>query len=288
MIIFYFKEALKGIFRAKLGAFIAIITTCFAIFSTILAFFLIVFSNSLENKIKNDISVTLFIKTDIPYQEIHLIKSQIEKIEGIQKITFISKEQAERDFINETGTNFRSILDVNPLPASFIVRFSADKINTEFLNRKIAELKKIYGIDDAAYDFKSILILLEFFSSAKFFIYGLCLLFLAIALYFQYSVDKFILFTKKDQFYTLNLVGAKLKMIRVPIILSNLFLGIISGLICLITFGTLIIVTNKIYLYANFTMLLYISSFTSLILGIIISTLSGFLAVRKISLSVGN
>ena len=73
--------------------------------------------------------------------------------EEVNKVSFISSEQAKKNFLNETGDEFESILDVNPLPPSFVIKISPKLLNQSGIKAFAESLKSTPGITDVIYDY---------------------------------------------------------------------------------------------------------------------------------------
>lgn len=59
--------------------------------------------------------------------------SQLRSFPGVEKVEFVSKEMARKQFVSDTGEDWDKILEDNPLPESFNLTISKDYFNEEKL-----------------------------------------------------------------------------------------------------------------------------------------------------------
>jgi len=151
-------------------------------------------------------------------------------------IEFISKEKAAEQFIQETGEDFRKILDYNPLPASFVVRVSETYANSDSLNNIIPDLSSLEPVDEVVFREGFIYRLLNYIDTAKVYMFLLTLLFSLVAIYLVYATIRLIINSRMIDFETMKLVGAKLKTIKIPVFINGLLAGLFSGVISYLAF----------------------------------------------------
>ncbi len=287
MLYFYFKEALKSIGRAKTSFFFSIISMMIAVFMLAGSAGMMLISNKFEKEISEKITLHLFISENNSVQSSDKIKNKIISFDFINSITFISKEKAAEIFVEKTGEDFRSILDANPLPASFDVTLKEHYFHNDSINKAVSLLEKLDGIDEVVFQESFVLRILSVFSQIKLYVYILTLIILLISGYIVYSTSRLVLNLKKNEIETMKLVGATLSSIKIPIILNGLLVGIIAGIINSIIFISIYYFFNTLYLnkIIHSTQIAFIP-IIFLTIGIIISMLSTSLVVRKITLRV--
>lgn len=285
MIKFYFSEAFKSLRYGKLTTLLSFFALSLATFSMTITFILWFFSANLENELEKRFSINVFLADSIDNFHRQNISREIMKFKFVKSTEYISKETAKRLFIKETGNNFESILQYNPLPASFRI-----KINKTMSNQELKDFEKslmrIYGVEDVFIDYSLFYSLVNLLFSIKIFIYSIAIIFSIISFYLIYANTRYYLLSRTKEIDIMKLVGAKVSTIRIPLILRGIILGIISSLFVVMIFNLIIITFHKIYPQIKLVTIFYLFNFVPIFLGILLGISgSGFLA-KEINLII--
>jgi cell division transport system permease protein len=244
-------------------------------------------SNEFQQNLKKNININIFLKDSITVNDTELLRSQLEKKHYINSIYYISKDEAARNFIKETGEDFRAQLDYNPLPSSFQVTLNDKYVVKDSLDAIIASLSKMTGVDDVVFQQEFVYGILSQIDKVKKYIFVITAILFFIAVYIIYSTIKLIIKSKYEEMETMKLVGAKLSTIKMPIVLNGIIIGILAGIISLAAsyslfyyFGNLI----ELRRFLNFNGGLYIVLAFSI--GPVIGSLVSLVSLRKITLKI--
>ncbi|MEJ5350276.1 MAG: permease-like cell division protein FtsX [Melioribacteraceae bacterium] len=288
MITFYTKETLRIFKRSPFASVVIISVTTIAILMTSFSILVLQLSNKFSQRIKKSIEVTVFLENFIDSLRIQSIKEEISNQPNIASIKFISKEDAVKEFIRDTGEDFRDVLTENPLPPSFIIKFKPEKISYENISTEINRIKSISGITEVVYDNEFIIKILKYLKSGQLIVYVFSILLILLSIYLVYTNSRIQIEANKNLYQTMKLVGAKLSTIKIPIILYGILIGVISGIICgginYILELLLITLLNNIKLTMVFESNYIIAFFTGVILGFI----GSYFSSRTISLTILN
>ncbi len=286
MIVYYITEAYKYLTRAKLSTLVAILSTSFALIFLSFSILIFFMSNSLETKIKQNIKVNILLNKDISQPKIDLLKKKISNNKWVSGVNFVSSQQAKKNFINETGEDFSKLLKNNPLPSSFVVKFHPAKINSNALKLFVNDYRYSDGVEDVIYDYNILVKLLKLSNPIKLSILIIAFLLNIFAVYFVYTINKHFILSRKNQFNTMKLVGAKVISIKIPLLMASLFIGIISSIFVIGLFDGSIILISKYYGKFIFTKMIYIFNLSVLIFGIMLSFISSYFAGKSISIKL--
>ena len=287
MVGFYISESFKSITRAKLATVISIITLSIAIGFIGLSAVLLLLSNKIEKSWKSEIKMNVFLNDSLSLKQSNLIEEELLGNQFVKKVNYLSKADAENQFSKITGEDFKSILDINPLPNSFSVSFN-DKIDKQSITDVIEEFKIIKGVDEVIYDYNLTFTILEFLKSMKIIIFLVTILFVSIAIYLLYSTSKLILNNKIEQYKTMKLVGARLSTIKIPLLIYGFLVGGIASLICVGMFYTLFVVFNYYYPTIQFDNYFNFINLGFIILGFVLGPIGVGLFAKKLSLKIDN
>ncbi len=283
MILFYLKEAFRIFRRSSFATIITITITTIAVLLTTVSIFLVFSANKLSDQIKRSIEVNVYLEDSLTQSEIQSVRDQIGSVAGVLKIDFVSKNDAVERFLAETGEDFRKVIDQNPLPASLIVRFKPDPLNESNIEKLTEQFKKIPGVNDVVYDYKTVLRILNFLRSFKYIIYSLSATLILLSVYLVYSNNKIQIFGNKNLYLTMSLVGAQIKTMKIPIVINGLFIGIISSILTLIFYYAVIILLTNILNRANFIPLVGVVEFLIPVIGISLGVIGSYISALKIS-----
>jgi len=285
LIRFYISESFKSISRAKLATAITIITLSITIGFISLSTVLLLLSKKMEESWKSQIKMNVFLNDSVSVKQSNLIEEDLLGNKFVKDAQYFSLADAEKKFLEITGEDFKTILDINPLPNSFVVTFN-DLIDESSIKNIIDEFQKIKGVDEVIYDYNLTFTILEFLRSMKFIIFLVTIIFVSIAIYLLYSTSKLILHQKMEQYNTMKLVGARLSTIKIPLLIYGLIVGLLASLICIILFYFLMVAVKNYYPtfrfdnYSNFINLGFV------ILGLILGPIGVGLFAKKLSLKI--
>ena len=236
MIIFYFKEAFKSIFHAKASFILTLITLSIAVILIAASVGAIQLSEIFENKLKNNVKVTLFLRDSVKQNSVSICEEELQSLKFINEVTYISKDKAAESFIRETGEDFMEILDYNPLPASFIIQLNAEFVTEDSVESIVIDLQKYTWADEVVSGNRFIYRVLKYVDDSKQYLFIITLIILLISIYLVYSTTRLITESRMKELETMKLVGAKLSTIKIPIVINNLAAGIIAGIVGVLIF----------------------------------------------------
>lgn len=286
MILYLLKEAFSSLFKSKMATLLIIVTTAIAIIFVSLSAALLIFSKFINTKLQENISINLFVSDTVNIKQTAVIEALLKSNVYLKSYNYISKEQALTKMKTQVGEDFLSVLEANPLPASFVVKLNPDSVSHTNINFIVENFKKIPGIDEVVYDYDLTLKILDVVNSSKKIVYGLSLFLAVLSIYLVYSNNRLLLTSRITQYNTMKLVGAKLSTIKIPIFLNGILVGIISSLIVIGLYLIALRFIAKINISHKFLFEEYYLYAFLLILGIILGFLGSWLSTLKVTLKI--
>ena len=118
---------------------------------------LILFSKQLERIVQDNIRIQVYLKQDLSDSARLKVRKKIESGDYLnreieQPVHFISKDEAAKKFILETGEDFYKFMGENPLHDSFVIAISALYQSPQQLNSIKKILEKIPGVHYVDYN----------------------------------------------------------------------------------------------------------------------------------------
>jgi cell division transport system permease protein len=151
MFFFYIAEALRSIKSAKVFIHLTTVSLTISVLLILFSFITLQLSDYYSSSLKSNIKINVFLKETSNKNDQEKMLSELKAKNYTDSVEFISKDKAAEQFIQETGEDFRKILDYNPLPASFVVQISESYANSDSLNNIIQDLSSLESVDEVVF-----------------------------------------------------------------------------------------------------------------------------------------
>ena len=262
------------------------ITVIMSIVLFLFGFFGIFFisSNSIANSFKEDFSVSIFFKENAKKIEIIQLQNELLMSSYIQKLKYISKDDALLIMKEEYGQDFIQELGFNPLVNSIDINLKSEFVEASSLDSISAIISKKKYVDEITYDKNLINSINNNIRRVSLWLMPSIIILSIITFLVINSSIRLSIYSNRQLIKTMQLVGATKSFIRRPFIRTNILLSIISSLISISILILLIYyIDSNISFVENIKLQSLIMLFIIVIsLGLIISYISTFLATQNI------
>jgi cell division transport system permease protein len=245
---------------------------------------IILHTQKLSDYVKENIGFSIYMKNNIKEAGILKLQKTLDANPSIKSTEYITKEQAAEDFKEYVGEDFVKALGYNPLKASIEVRFKANYANNDSIrkikakilhNKNVKEIHYQASLVDAINkNVRKIGIVLLAFSS----------LMLIIAIGLINNTIRLAVYSKRFIIRSMKLVGATYGFISGPFVRKGIMQGIVGALIAITFLASVVYIASKdipeivdLHNVDIFATLFFIV----ILLGILITWLSSYFAVRK-------
>ncbi len=254
---------------------------------------LMIYSKELERVVLENVKIQVYLKSQLSENQ----KKEIEKSlstryfltkndsDGSAKpIQFISKEEAAKQFIKETGEDFQKFLGENPLRDAFLVSVSPLYQDKKSMAKIKGEVEKINGVFQVYYIENLIDSINKNVAKIGLLLLGLSALLLITVVLLINNTLRLALFSQRFLIRSMQLVGATRWFIQWPFLLRASFHGFLAGLIASGLLAAVISFANKrvedliLIQNTNRIALLFLGL---TIVGMFVAFASTFRAVRK-------
>ena len=262
------------------------ITVIISIVLFLFGFFGIFFisSNSIANSFKENFSVSIFFKENAKNIEIIQLQNELLMSSYIEKLKYISKDDALLIMKDEYGQDFIKELGFNPLLNSIDFNLKSEFVESKSLDSISAIIRKKKYIDEITYDKNLINTINNNIKRISFWLIPSIVILLLITFLIINSSIRLSIYSNRQLIKTMQLVGATKSFIRKPFIKTNIFLSLISSLISITMIISLIYYIDlnisfidNIEIQSLFLLFIIIT-----VLGMIISYISTFFATQNI------
>lgn len=289
---FMTSEITKNKFRKKkLGSypFVSVV------FSITLALFvigvfgaLVIYSKELERTVRENIKVQVYLKNQLTPEQTKQIEKALTAKSFVSKggdaIKFISKEEAAKKFIQETGEDFKKFLGENPLRNAFLVRIDPAFQDTTLLKKVKKEAEQIAGVFQVDYVPLVVSSINQNITKIGLIVMALVSLLLVTIVLLINNTIRLALFSQRFLIRSMQLVGANRWFIQKPFLLRAVLHGIIAGLVAS---GLLMILLSlatrrieELTLIQNTDRLFLLMS-SLILMGMVVAVTSTYRAVAK-------
>ena len=202
----------------------------------------------------------------------------------IEKLKYISKDDALLIMKDEYGQDFIKELGFNPLLNSIDINLKSEFVESKSLDSISAIISKKKYVDEITYDKNLINTINNNIKRISFWLIPSIVILLLITFLIINSSIRLSIYSNRQLIKTMQLVGATKSFIRKPFIKTNIFLSLISSLISITMIISLIYYIDlnisfidNIEIQSLFLLFIIIT-----VLGMIISYISTFFATQNI------
>jgi cell division transport system permease protein len=268
-----------------------IISLTIALFLIGLCGLLTLNARKLTELVKQNVEVQVYLDNDLTTGKLDSIYKLISKREFVlqkensPQINFISKEVAAKQFIKESGEDYRKLLgNNNPLHNLYSVKIKEEFFNEIKLKEIKTELEMISGVYEASYIENFVEEVNRNISKIYLVLSVFVILLLIIIVILVNNTIKLSLYSQRFLIRSMQLVGATNSFIRKPFVVKGALQGLISGLVAC----TLLILLQQFAVQQieglgvlQETNKLVILTLLILIIGTLIGILSTFQSVER-------
>lgn len=278
--------------KKNLGGYPAtgvVISITLALFVVGLFGILLMYSGQLEKQVRQNIRMQVYLKSNISETQRLEIKNKLLALDYVSKdekeaVTFISKDEAAKKFIEETGEDFTSFLGENPLRDAYLV--SVDPVyHTDGQMTAIkTEIQKMSGVYQVFYVEGLIEAVNENVAKIAVVLAGLILILLVTVALLINNTIRIALFSQRFLIRSMQLVGARRGFIQRPFLMRAAGYGVLSGIIAsgfiwLVSDYAQKKVADLKVLHEQEQFLMLLGAL--LLIGMVIATMSTYFSIRK-------
>ena len=283
-------EGFRNVFHNKKssGASLAIMCATMLIFG--LFFMIIENLNNAVETLETQQGIQVFIQKTATDAQMEQIGEQIQAIDGVNKVTFVSKEDA----LNQTKEKLKDKQaliagwdESNPFKASYLVTLTDLKLSSQVQD----EIKKIDNIDSIQSRDETINGLVAIANGVRIVSAVILTLLVLISIFIIGNTIKLTVHARRKERSIMKYVGATDSFIRWPFVIEGIIIGIVAALLSILVLGIAYsLITNAAANSIISTMGIKLLSFTDMttllvivymVLGIGIGALGSSISMRK-------
>ena len=279
--------------KRKIGSypFVSVVfSITLAIFVMGLFGMLFVYAKSLTSAIQKNVEIQVYLNKQVSQAEIDFLTRTISESPYVRsqdnypQVRFLSKDDAAKKFIEDTGEDFTAFLGDNPLRDALVVGISPEYQRSDSLAVIKTRLEKMRGIFEVTYVESLVDSINKNLAKLGLFLGGFTVILLVVVVILINNTIKLALFSQRFLIRSMQLVGATSSFIRKPFLLRAAAYGLVSGVIAsgllyaLMNYGNSKI-ENLSDLQDDKSLLILFAGL--IVIGILVGFISTWWAVRK-------
>ena len=230
----YFRDAARSVFRNFSLSLASI--SCITITLIVVALSIVLSYNveKMTEHVSSNISIVAFLDNEYDEGNTDKIKTQLDGIDNVDKITFKSKKEYAEE-TKELDDRFSLIVDSwteenIPLLASYEV--TVKDINK--IDETASIIKKIEGVNTVNYGEEYISSVIKIFDVIEKVCIGGVIALILVTAFLISNTIKLAIFSRKTEIEIMRLVGASNISIKIPFLIEGSFIGFFGAIIPII------------------------------------------------------
>jgi len=289
-----FKEGVKNFYRNGWLSFATVSIMTISLYIMSLTVLIAVGSGSAVRGVQEKINISIYFNPEVSEKKIIEIKDNLAGYQEVKSIEYISKNQALDEFL--AGNNDPSITQAleeigeNPLLSSLVIQAQSPE-QYEIIAQAIEQSNFRDDVSRINYEKNKAAIgrLADFINFVEKIGFILGSIFIVVAVLITFNTIRITIYSHKQEFEIMRLVGASNTYVRMPHVFEGIFYGIASAIIVLIllfiTFQFIAPATQNIvsrevlvsFYFQYFGIMAIFLLFSGMALGMV----SGYIAIRR-------
>lgn len=265
-----------------------VVTLCISTALVLILLGLVLFTAStaqnLSSYMKENLVVTVMLRNDMTNPEAVQFCKSLNAKPYINKVTYVSKEQALREGTKDMGINPREFVGYNPFTPTAELQLKADYANNDSLAWISKELKRDSRVTSVSYQQDLVESVNDTLQKVSLVLLVLAALLTVVSFSLISNTVRLSVYSRRFSIHTMKLVGASWGFIRAPFLRTAVGEGIVAALIadCVLAGGVyaLYVYEPEIINVVNWQVLA-ITGVSVLLFGMIITTFCAYISVNK-------
>jgi len=225
-------QAIKSMKGNGWMTFAAILTITISLF--LCAFFWLIITNIDANatKAEDNVRVMAYLDFDMTKAEYSIIETELEQLEGVKEVSFISKEEGLESLSGrfDDADLLESMDGNNPLPDAYSITASGP----EYVEEIYLQVKEMDGIYEATYGEETVEKLFTFTDTLRKAGIVVMALLLVAAIVLIAMAIRLTIVARKKEIMVMKWCGATDAFVRWPFFLEGIILGLLGAFLALV------------------------------------------------------
>ncbi len=227
---YFIREVFMSLRRNNWMSLASIGTVAVSLFIFGMFLMLVLNMNKMAESLESQVQINVYLEDSVDREQARDIESDLKELEGVQAVTFVTKDEAMERFKERLGdqkTLLEALDDTNPLPDSFEVMIT----QPELVKNAAAVIEKWDGVESAKYGQDVMEHLFDITRLIRIFGFTLMLVLAFATLFIISNTIRLTVFARRKEIAIMKYVGATDWFIRWPFVLEGMVLGLLGSII---------------------------------------------------------
>lgn len=227
---YFIREVFMSLRRNNWMSLASIGTVAVSLFIFGMFLMLVLNMNKMAESLESQVQINVYLETSVDREQARDIESDLKELEGVQAVTFVTKDEAMEKFKERLGdqkTLLEALDETNPLPDSFEVMIT----QPDLVKNAAATIEKWDGVESAKYGQDVMEHLFDITRLIRIFGFTLMLVLAFATLFIISNTIRLTVFARRKEIAIMKYVGATDWFIRWPFVLEGMVLGLFGSII---------------------------------------------------------
>ncbi len=232
---YFLSEGFRNVFKNKKSTF-----SCLGVMCATMLIFGLFFTigeniNNAVQGLEQEQGMQVFMEYEATEEQISKLKEDLNKIEGINNVTFVTKEEAYNTMKERLGKNEDAIKGFTPdiFSVSYVVTLTDLTLNNQVYN----EISALENVREVLNKRDTIETLSNIGNTIQFVTFTMFAILILISLFIISNTIKLTVHARRKEISIMKYVGATNGFIRTPFMIEGIIIGLLSGLISILIIG---------------------------------------------------
>ena len=199
-------------------------TTLVLLLLGLVAFFVLA-AHNLSVYVRENISFSILVSDNMKERDILQLQKQLSRQPFVRYTEYISKEQAQKEYIETMGIDPQEFVGYNPLTASIEIKLKSDYANADSIARIEQLIKQDSNVREVSYRKELVNAVNDNIRKISLSLLALAVVLTLISFALINNTIRLTIYSQRFLIHTMKLVGASWAFIRRPFLLRNLWIG---------------------------------------------------------------
>lgn len=232
---YFLSEGFRNVFKNKKSTF-----SCLGVMCATMLIFGLFFTigkniNGAVQNLEQEQGMQVFMEYDASEEDINKLSEELKKIDGVNNVTFVTKEEAYNTMKERLGKNEKALRGFTPdmFSVSYMVTLTDLSMNDAVYN-SINELDTVRLIQNKRDTIQTLSKVGNTIQVVTFVMFAILIL---ISLFIISNTIKLTVHARRKEISIMKYVGATNGFIRTPFIIEGIIIGLISGILSILIVG---------------------------------------------------
>jgi cell division transport system permease protein len=231
--------------RSTPSYFMAIVGVSVVLFLLGLLGWIVINANKLGQNFRENIEVQVYVRENVSAKDSAALVQYIAAQPYTKSYQYLTKDLARQQFVSDGNTDWKTILDKNPLPASVDFHIRSEYANPDSLSKIKADLIQNIAVSEVQYNQVLVSSLNNMIRKISFILLGVAVVISILVIILIDNTIRLAMFSNRFLIKTMQMVGATRWFIAKPMDLRALINGAISGIVAVGGIISVIFVTER-------------------------------------------